>query len=120
MEKDNRSLYERLRESRLTPLEEKLRGATSGAEISEIMRAERSGGTMTLTRNLDGTVSYSNALPTSPTEPQGTMPQTDDGMFRAVWQLPDGRMQLVEAYSASGLGVLERSLANWKGSRKIR
>lgn len=88
-------------------LAEKIRSATSTAEIRELCVAsgEQVG---ILVRDRSGEVSVRKefVVPQSAPKPE---PQADELMKRAV-RLPDNSIQLITAYSTSGLDTLQRAL----------
>lgn len=117
---DYRTPLEKLDNVQLSEIEQRIRACTSTSELHELMKqqAELHG---TMTRKRDGSIEYGYGSQPVTTEQAAPQPKpADDGMFRSVWQKPDGTLQVLEAYSLTGLDTIERSMYNWKGAVKIR
>lgn len=92
-------------------LEKAIAAAQSPQQVAEILRIhqEKSG-----TPQWDNRPTYwPNTLPDEakvPTVPAVTHPESDDRLLRRAVIMPDGTTRLLEAYSTSGLDVLQRAL----------
>lgn len=81
--------------------------ATSVEQITEICR-QRGIATGALVRSEEGFVT-AREVPQSPT-PQATRGDDGDTLLKRAVRLPDNSIQLITAYSESGLDTLQRGL----------
>jgi hypothetical protein len=121
MADDRRTLAERLSGAQLDSLDAKIRNCDSARQIQELMLLvhQPSG---VVHRDSDGGLSYQiggEHLPsaTPPVETPQPKPIKHDGMLRSLWKLPNGTLQVLEAYSQTGLDILEASLLQWGATR---
>lgn len=96
--------------------EEALRNCRDSAEIAELCKRSFAA-SGTVQRDADGFVSYTE----QPVQqmPASVQPPVEDGLFREVWQLPNGNLQVVEAYSYHGLHTITSDLKKW-GAVRVR
>ena len=73
-----------------------------------------------VTRGADGFLTYDYDAPAAPQPSPAAKPKpAEDGMLRSLWKLPNGTLQVCEAFSQGGLDTLEAGLERW-GATKIR
>lgn len=103
-------------------LEDRIRDCKSASELQELCTASRTF-QGSFSRNADGSTTFvsDGFMPSAPAPAQEPVKPASDGsgMFRSLFQMPDGRIQVAEGYSEEGLGMLEDILFR-QGAKLIR